>query len=60
MPVALMMAVTLVTNYIRHRLGLTTLCQCLRAHVPKPLATVMVVGGFLWFLPHLRGGYPKR
>lgn len=54
----LLVVAGVLTNYLMHRLGLQTICQWIREHVPKPLAAILAAGGFSWFLPHLLNGYP--
>lgn len=60
MPGVILLAVTVVTNYILHLLGFQTICQWTRAHVPKLVAAGGILGIFGWLLPHVWNGYDPK
>ena len=60
MPGIALLGAAVVVNLARHRRGQPTICQEVRAHVPKPVAAVLLSAGFGWLLPHLLEGYPRE
>jgi len=60
MPGVILLVVTVVTNYVLHKLGLETICQYTRKHVPKPVAAIGIAGIFAYLFPHVVNGYEKK
>ncbi|HSV37430.1 MAG TPA: hypothetical protein VLI04_01600 [Nocardioidaceae bacterium] len=46
-------------NYRRHLAHESTICSTGRALLPKPVATIGLLVGFGWLLPHVRRAYPR-
>lgn len=59
MPGVVLLVAAVVVNFIRHKMGLTTICQTYREHVPRPLGVVILLSIFGWLLPHVFRGYDK-
>lgn len=57
-PFALLLSL-LAYNYRRHLLGRPTICSTGRSLLPRGIATVLLLGGFCWLLPHVRNNYPR-
>ena len=47
MPGVVLLIVALVVNYVRHKAGHRTICQCIRRTLPRPLAALGLAGFFL-------------
>lgn len=52
MPALVLLGTALGLNYVRHRLGLSTICSTSRKRVGPRLMVVIVTGFVAWFLPH--------
>lgn len=46
-------------NYRRHLRHEPTICSTGRRLLPRGVATVALLAGFGWLLPHVRGGYAR-
>lgn len=56
MPGVVLLIVALVVNYVRHKAGHRTICQCIRRTLPRPLAALGLAGFFCVVRPSHLGG----
>jgi hypothetical protein len=52
MPALLLMIASLVTNYVRHRLGKSTICSTCRKRVGPRVFVLGWAALTVWFIPH--------